>query len=180
MVATDFYAKINDLLLNVDEKTVLHIKNEILRSDRIFLVGNGGSMAIAEHICNDLVKRCNIQALTLSNNSLFTCLANDFQYNNALSEWLKRMKISDVDTLIAISSSGRSKNIVNAIQEANEAGANTIGLAGFSNFHSSVLSLLDTSMHFNSSNYGEVEMATEIVLHGIIEDIVENNLETDI
>ena len=60
-----------------------------LSDNRIFIIGNGGSHAIAEHISTDLNKRCKVKAYTLSNNSLQTALTNDYSQEDALVEWLK-------------------------------------------------------------------------------------------
>ena len=49
---------------------------------QVFIIGNGGSCAIAEHISTDLNKRCSVKALTLSNNSLQTALTNDYGQEN--------------------------------------------------------------------------------------------------
>ena len=56
----------------------MNIRSIVGIGKRIFIIGNGGSCAIAEHISTDLNKRCKVKATTLSNNSLLTALTNDY------------------------------------------------------------------------------------------------------
>ena len=78
------------------------------------------------------------------------------------------------DLLIAISSSGKSEDIIHAIDTARSAGANIIGITGFDGFPELQKQYLAVDIHLGSYNYGEVELATELILHAIIEDIVDD------
>ena len=175
----DFLNNTYSLAKEVTLENVYKIKDLILISNRVFLIGNGGSAAICDHIANDLMKRCGKEAFTLSSPALMTCLANDYGFDNIFSNFLELHKITyyneyrlNSDLLIAISSSGKSKDIVNAIDTAKVAGANIIGMAGFGGFPELQKQYLAVDIYFDSKNYGEVEMATELVLHGVVEDIV--------
>ena len=141
--------------------------------DRVFIVGNGGSHAIAEHISTDLNKRCKVKAYTLSNNSLQTALTNDYSQEDALVEWLKMNGFNKTDYLVAISSSGKSKNILNAIYYANDFDARTLSIFGMDGAppFSPGTSQHDY-IHIDSYNYGVVELTSEIILHGIVEELV--------
>jgi D-sedoheptulose 7-phosphate isomerase len=141
---------------------------------RIFIIGNGGSCAISEHISTDLNKRCKVEAHTLSNNSLATCLANDYGYENALEQWLQINEINEFDYLVAISSSGKSPNILNAIQHALTNKIPVMAIFGMDG-HVDDFYWEDgdnTFIHIDSHNYGIIELTTEIILHSMVEEMV--------
>ena len=82
---------------------------------RVYLIGNGGSHSNAVHICNDLLA-CGIKAYTLDPATL-TASANDYGYETVFSRWLNVVGERG-DLLIAMSGSGKSPNILNAIGTA--------------------------------------------------------------
>lgn len=169
-----FLKSVYQLSVGVELVKIFALKKMILDSKRIFLIGNGGSAAICDHIANDLMKRCKKYAITLSSPSLTTCLANDFGFEYMFFEFLNCHRISEEDLLIAISSSGKSADITKSIEFANALGSTVIGMSGFDGWDEEIEQMLNLNIWFNSKNYGEVEMSTELVLHGIIEDIVIN------
>ena len=85
----------------------------------MYIIGNGGSYANAVHICNDLLM-CGIKAYTLDAASL-TASANDHGYESVFARWLATVGERD-DLLIALSGSGRSPNILNAVALAESIG----------------------------------------------------------
>lgn len=91
----------------------------IEHSGRVYIIGNGGSYANALHICNDLLA-CGVRAYTLDPATL-TAFANDYAYEDAYRRWLSIVGESG-DLLVALSGSGRSPNILNAIAEAERLG----------------------------------------------------------
>ena len=140
---------------------------------RVFIIGNGGSCAIAEHISTDLNKRCKVKALTLSNNSLLTALTNDYGQENALVEWLKINHFAKTDFLVAISSSGKSKNILHALEYAFDSLALTFSIFGMDGVEPFPADhLYHSYIHIDSHNYGVIELTSEIILHGIVEELV--------
>ena len=178
----DFYRAIQSCLIEIDneivEKAVFQWKNNLQHSEedsgRIFIIGNGGSCAIAEHISTDLNKRCKVKAHTLSNNSLATCLANDYGYENAFEQWLQINEINEFDYLVAISSSGKSPNILNAIQYALTNKIPVMAIFGMDG-HVDDFYWEDgdnTFIHIDSHNYGIIELTTEIILHSMVEEIL--------
>jgi D-sedoheptulose 7-phosphate isomerase len=103
----------------------------------IFIVGNGGSAATASHFACDLALGPRgfggkaYRAISLAdNNALLTAAGNDLGYETVFSEQLKTLLAPD-DVVLAISASGNSPNIVEAVEYANRIGAVTIGLTGF-------------------------------------------------
>ena len=91
----------------------------IKRARRVYLIGNGGSHANAQHICNDLIA-CGIKAHTLDAATL-TALANDFAYADIFARWLEVVGEKG-DLLIALSGSGTSPNILKACSTAERIG----------------------------------------------------------
>ena len=140
---------------------------------KIFLIGNGGSAAIASHFTNDLnktvfgykgdkkVKR--FQAICLADNtSALTSWANDVGYESVFAEQLKNFA-QEKDTLFAISSSGNSLNIIRATQAAKNLNMAIIGMVGFDG--GKLLSLADAKIHVPSMNYAVVESAHDDICH---------------
>lgn len=103
-----------------------------------YLFGNGGSAALASHFACDLGKGtayCNggkrFRVLALTDNvSTLTAWANDSNYEDVFSEQL-RCFVQPRDVVFAISGSGNSKNVLNALRAARELGAATVGISGF-------------------------------------------------
>jgi D-sedoheptulose 7-phosphate isomerase len=98
------------------------------KAKRTYIIGNGGSYANAVHICNDLIS-VGIKAYTLDPATL-TAIGNDFGYENVFSRWLAVVG-EDGDLLLALSGSGKSKNIINAIVEAEKIGMETMLVTDF-------------------------------------------------
>ncbi len=107
----------------------------------IFLCGNGGSAATASHWANDLCKGAlsdklpRVRALALTDNiPLITAWANDVAYEHIFASQLANF-VQPLDVVIAISGSGNSRNVLNAMRYARSEGALTIGLTGFDGGH---------------------------------------------
>ena len=180
-----FYKEIADRLQQIedsgDRATIRKVTNiwrheyqkHIGVGKRVFIVGNGGSCAIAEHISTDLNKRCSVKALTLSNNSLLTALTNDYSQEHALVEWMKMNHFSKTAFLVAISSSGKSKNILFALEHASDSLALTFSIFGMDGLEPfPTHSYEHNYIHIDSHNYGVIELTSEIILHGIVENLV--------
>lgn len=141
----EYISQLTKSLASLDTKALQQIRDELLtareQGRNVFVVGNGGSASTASHMANDLskgvlghagdkdIKRFRIVSLT-DNVSIITAWANDTAYEKCFSEPLKAL-IDAGDLLIAISASGNSKNVLNAVDVAKQAGARVIGLAGF-------------------------------------------------
>ncbi|MCM0018633.1 MAG: SIS domain-containing protein [Tagaea sp.] len=96
---------------------------------KVMLFGNGGSAAIVQHIAVDLTKNGGVQAVSLDAGAI-TCLANDFGHDNWMAEGL-RLWHRPGDFVVAVSSSGRSPNVLALADRAKALG---LGLATFSGF----------------------------------------------
>ena len=97
------------------------------RNQRVFIVGNGGSYANAQHIQNDLLS-VGVPAFTLDSATL-TAFANDHGYETVFSRWLEVVGAKG-DLLIALSGSGKSPNILKACHTAKRLGMDVVKLFG--------------------------------------------------
>ncbi len=167
---------------SLEFENIAKLLNETIVQERnIFCCGNGGSAAISEHFVCDFLKGtatdATIQPLIhslTSNIPTITALANDISYDDIFSFQLKRYA-KEGDTLLCVSSSGNSPNIVKAIEVANEHSINTISFVGFQG--GKAKSLADHSIHININNYGIVEDIHHSLMHMLSQYIRLINLE---
>ena len=155
------------------EKVIELLFDAYNNNKQIFLVGNGGSASTASHFACDLSKgtlqrvydenekRFKIISLT-DNVAVLTAIGNDLSYNDIFSQQLKNL-INKEDILIAITGSGNSQNIINAVETASKAKAITIGFLGFDG--GKLLPLLDYYIHVPSDHYGQIEDIHMILSH---------------
>jgi D-sedoheptulose 7-phosphate isomerase len=139
----------------------------------IFFIGNGGSNAICSHMMEDYAKIAGFRTFGFSDPALITCFANDYGYENAMAEWLK-IYFEEGDLLIAISSSGNSKNILNAADVATARGGKLITFTGFK-----LQNVLSTkgriNFHLPIENYGVVECFHQVILHALLDEYSQRN-----
>jgi D-sedoheptulose 7-phosphate isomerase len=117
---------------------VIYLLNKARINQRqIFIMGNGGSASTASHFVADLAKNTrrdgwpNFKVIGLTDNmAIFSAYANDEGYENVFVQQLASF-VSPNDIVIGISASGNSKNVLHAIELANQVGAITIGFTGF-------------------------------------------------
>ncbi len=146
-----------------------------LRDAMVFSCGNGGSAAIANHLQCDHTKgvRTNTdlapRVTSLSTNvELITAIANDVEYADVFKYQLES-HARPGDVLVAISSSGRSPNIVRALSWASENNLRTIALTGFDGGDARVIA--DVAIHVDSKNYGVVEDLHQAAMHVLAQHI---------
>ena len=144
---------------------------QIEKASRIFFVGNGGSNAICSHMAEDFMKIGGKPTFSFSDAALITCFANDYGYENAMKEWIK-FHINKDDLLIAISSSGESKNITNCVKFVKSKSVKVLTLSGFRQ-NNTLNTLGDINFHLNNTSYGIVECFHEIILHSILDEYSE-------
>lgn len=134
----------------------------------VYWVGNGGSNAICTHLSQDVLNKLNIASFAINDSSLLTCMSNDFGYENSFSTPLQKLIGSD-DLLIAISSSGNSENILNAVKVAQNQKASVIGLSSFKDDNKLHNATTDVSFFLPSNLYGHAEVGHAALLHAVIE-----------
>ena len=133
------------------------------RGGNLFLVGNGGSAGVVSHILTDFINVNKLNARTLHESSLLSCMSNDYGYENSFSESLSTLA-REKDLLIAVSSSGCSPNIHNAVKSVKKVGGEVITLSGFG--HDNPLrSMGDLNIWLDSKSYGLVEIGHLFYLH---------------
>ena len=140
------------------------------KGSTVYLIGNGGSAAIAEHMAVDFTKIARLRALAVSSCSMVTALSNDFGYEQMFQK-IVSYYIRKGDVLIVISSSGMSKNIIEACKKVKEKGGIVITFSGFKEDN-----LLKKEGDYNfwvdSNEYGYVEIIHNLLLHYISDTIV--------
>jgi D-sedoheptulose 7-phosphate isomerase len=136
---------------------------------KAILIGNGGSASIANHIAVDLWKNGGVRAISFSDSSLLTCVGNDFGYPFVFEKPVS-MFADEGDVLIAISSSGRSENILRGVEAARGRGCSVFTMSGFDE-NNPLRSMGDTNYYVPSDSYGFVEI-THLALCHCISDIV--------
>lgn len=147
------------------------MRNCHLQKRKLIFIGNGGSAAIASHMAVDYTKNGGIRAIAFNDASTLTCLGNDFGYEMAFVTALK-LYADKGDILIAISSSGESKNIVNAADYAKRNGILVCTLSGFSGRNLlRMIGDLNFYVPTNKGEYGFVEIAHLAILHSILDMI---------
>ena len=144
--------RVLDMLDRSEINKALNLLDECLQNDsNIFVFGNGGSSATASHYVNDFnkgiseytEKKFRFQCLN-DNVPTVMAIANDIGFEEIFRFQL-RGKITDKDIIIAISGSGNSKNVINAVEYAKTVGCKIIGLTGFDG--GKLKELSDISLH---------------------------------
>jgi len=133
--------------------------------NKIMIIGNGGSAAIASHIHNDLCKSLGVQALVFTETPLLTALSNDINYEVAYQMQVE-LWAKENDLLIAISSSGKSENIIKAVNSAKERKCKVITFSGFSE-NNPLRQMGDINIYVPDSSYGYVEEMHSVITHFI-------------
>jgi phosphoheptose isomerase len=154
-----------------------------LTGARMFSCGNGGSASIANHMQCDHVKGIRTatdlspHVLSLSTNvELLTAIANDTGYENVFVHQLQAQS-KPGDVLIAVSSSGRSPNIVRALSWARDSGLRTVAVTGFDG--GAAREMAEVSVHVDCTNYGIVEDLHQAVMHALAQYIRQSRMTAD-
>ncbi len=167
----NYNKSIFDLLDKFDaeliDKSVSLINQCIKQGGKVYIVGNGGSASIASHVSVDFAKVARVSSGTFNNANLISCFANDYGHDNWVSEAIKAYT-SKKDMLILISSSGTSKNIVNAASFCNKNSIPLVTLSGFAS-DNPLSKLGDVNIHVESDNYNFIEMSHHIILVSIVD-----------
>lgn len=142
---------------------------------RLWWIGNGGSSAACSHLSQDALNKLGIKSQTLTDPALLTCMANDYGYPEIYSRPLEVLAERG-DLLIAISSSGKSQNIINAVELAEEKGMRVISLSGFSDKNQLWNLPTHLSFYLPTNLYGITELGHEALIHSVIESLVLDEL----
>ncbi len=171
---SNYFQAINSSVLSIDE-LILHEVSQLIKtvsenSNKIIIVGNGGSAAIASHVAVDFTKAAGVRAVNFNESDLITCFANDYGYDKWVLEALNAYADAG-DLAILISSSGKSPNIINGAVKAREMGLNVVVLSGFHK-NNQLRELGDIEMWVDSTDYNVVEMTHHIWLLAIVDYVI--------
>jgi len=156
----------SELLLNA-----ANLMKEISRKARkVFFVGNGASASIANHCALDFTKQAKIRSISFSDSAFLTAYGNDFGYENWVERALEHHS-DPGDTVILISSSGNSPNILNGAKVAKEIGLSSITLSGFEK-ENPLRSLGDINLWADSKSYNIIEATHTLWLVAICDLII--------
>jgi D-sedoheptulose 7-phosphate isomerase len=141
---------------------IIKIKNLIIKSkknnSRILIFGNGGSAAIASHVSVDLTKNIKVKAMNFNEADLITCFANDYGYDKWIEKTIE-FYADKKDILILISSSGKSKNMINACKAAKKKRI------------SKVITLTGNRKNNPLSKMGDINLWVDSIIYNHIENI---------
>lgn len=166
-----------DLVNKIQEASILLI-DVFKAGGKVVLFGNGGSAADAQHIAAELLGRFQIErpslpALALTTNtSVLTALGNDYNNDAIFAKQVEAM-VQPGDVVIAISTSGNSSNVLQALKLAKEKGAKTVGLSGKGG--GQLAKLVDHALIIPSRETPRIQEA-HITIGHIICDLVERKL----
>lgn len=175
---SSYFEKISCSLSEENPEKFLKVVDEILlaseKGGKTIIVGNGGSAAISSHVSVDLTKAANIRSINFNEADLLTCFSNDYGYQNWVYKALEFYADAE-DFVILISSSGRSKNMINAANYCSEAEIKFATFTGFSP-DNPLRKLGDHNFYLKSEEYNVVEMTHHIWLLALVDYIIERRL----
>lgn len=153
----------------------------MLSGGKILSCGNGGSAGDAQHFSSEMLNRFEIErpglpaiALTTDTSTL-TSIANDYHYDIIFSKQIQALGQSE-DTLLAISTSGNSANIVKAIEAAHERGMNVVALTGKSGGEiANILSPNDIEIRVPSDSTARIQEVHLLIIHCLC-DLIDHQL----
>ncbi|NOZ52803.1 MAG: D-sedoheptulose 7-phosphate isomerase [Gammaproteobacteria bacterium] len=169
------------LINNVMEVSIFSLRN----GHKLLFAGNGGSASDAQHLAAELVgryeqDRAGLPALALTTNSAqITAIANDYGYDDLFKRQVQALA-REGDVFFGLSTSGNSKNIINALQQCKSQGVITVGLTGASG--GSMQTLCDYCIKVPSDNTARIQEAHMTIGHAIcagIEKVLFNNRVVD-
>lgn len=160
--------------LDVDEgfANLANLAFDVFKNRRVlYAIGNGASASMASHFAADMAKNGKLHTQVFSDLSLITAVANDLAYEEVFAEPLRRVGECG-DVLVAISSSGRSPNILRAVEVARGLGVTVVTLSAMS-AENPLRSTGDINAYIPAASYGGAETAHAAVLHQWIDLVVE-------
>lgn len=149
------------------EVATIRLRAAAAQGGKAIFVGNGGSASIASHMAIDFSKNGGVPAMAFNDGVTLTCLGNDLGYDQVFAKQIELYGKAE-DVLVAISSSGESANIVNAVAAARRIGMPVLTLSGFDGGNR-LRKLGDWNLYVPSSEYGFVEIVHLAVVHAVLD-----------
>jgi len=179
----EYIKKLKTNLTQIDTQKFKEFVDILLRAreenKQIFILGNGGSAATSSHFACDLgkgtitdfEKQKRFRVISITDNiSTISAIGNDLSYDDIFIEQIKNL-LNPGDIVIGISASGNSTNVIKALEYANNLGAFTAGLIGFSG--GKMKNIVDFSIISKEENYGIAEDIHLIIVHMVTQYIKE-------
>lgn len=173
-----YFQEVIKCIVLLDRKPLEEIIESIVQAykndKKIYILGNGGGASTASHMACDLgkgtlarvydqkEKRLHVVSLT-DNVALITAYANDISYDDVFIQQLRNL-VEPNDVVIAISGSGNTKNVLNAVAYSKKIGAKTIGLTGFNN-GGKLAQIVDVPLIVKTDHYGPLEDVHMMIGH---------------
>lgn len=169
--ADGYLSYLSDVLSRLDRGQVARfisvLDDASQREATVFFLGNGGSAATASHFQNDLTgwRQAPMRVVALTDNvAVLTAVGNDHGYEHVFRMQLENLMRPD-DVVVAISASGNSPNVLQAIEYANEHGATTVGLTGFDGGKLARIVAVNVHAPTEKGEYGPAEDVHMILDH---------------
>lgn len=140
------------------------------RQKKVIFIGNGGSATVASHQAIDYWRNGNIPAIAFNDSALVTCISNDFGYEQVFSKPISTFAQSG-DILFAISSSGKSANILAGVRQAIEMNCHVITLSAFQP-DNPLRQLGHLNFYVPTMSYGFAEIMHLCICHCIIDGLI--------
>jgi len=169
----NYFQKFSTLIIDENiNKKILELAKKIkkINKNKVIILGNGGSAAMASHVSVDLTKTSGIRSINFNESDLLTCFSNDFGYEKWCAKALEYYS-DDKDIVILISSSGNSNNIVNAAKFCIKKNIFFTTFTGF-NGKNKLSKLGNINFSVNSKNYNHIEMTHHIWLLAIVDILI--------
>ena len=161
------------------EKAGKLLSDAVKQGNKIISCGNGGSMCDAMHFAEELSGRYRdnrnaMPAISISDPSHISCVGNDYGFDYIFSRFIEGLG-NKGDVLLGISTSGNSKNVINAVKAAKEKGMKVICLTGKDG--GELASMCDVEIRAPKSNYADRAQEIHIkVIHSLIDYIEKNTI----
>lgn len=158
----------NALSLDAAFEQLTHrVRDTHNQGNKLMFIGNGGSAGICSHMAIDYSKNGGIRSTAFNDGAALTCLGNDLGYENVFAKQVD-LHARPGDMLVAISSSGKSVNILNAVDVARDRGCFVLTLSGFQ-ASNPLRSFGDVNLFVDSVEYGFVEITHLMLCHAILD-----------
>lgn len=159
--------KIVELLINVQKQ-----------NKKVMMIGNGGSAGICSHMAVDYWKNGKMRATAFNDSSLLTCLSNDIGFEEVFSKPIEMFADAD-DVTFCISSSGKSKNILNGAAASKNKKCSTVTFSGFEE-NNPLRKMGDFNFYVPAFSYGFVEIIHNLIIHHILDQKMYVNDRIDV
>jgi len=175
----NYFKNIQNKIDDFDSQIILKIVKEIKKikksKKKVIIYGNGGSASTASHFSTDLTKNAGIRSINFNESNLITCFANDYGFENFVSQSIKEFSDKG-DLVILISVSGESKNLINAARYCIKKKIRMITFTG-KNKNNSLCKINKTgnNIFIKSKSYNTVEICHHIILLTIVDYIIDKS-----